>query len=41
VGIRTAADRKKIVDGVNLERLANNPRALTAADLSRILEQIS
>jgi alcohol dehydrogenase class IV len=38
VGIRTPADRSKIVDGVNLERLANNPRALTAAALSRILE---
>ncbi len=41
VGIRTPADRSKIVEGVNLERLANNPRALTAAALSRILEQIA
>jgi alcohol dehydrogenase class IV len=41
VGIRTAADRQKIVDGVNPERLDNNPRALTTADLSRILEDIA
>ena len=41
VGIRTPADRRKIVEGVNPERLANNPRALTAPDLTRILEEIS
>lgn len=41
VGVRTAADRYRIVEGVNLERLANNPRVLTAAALSRILEEIS
>lgn len=41
VGICTPADRRRIVEGVNLERLANNPRALTVADLNRILEQIA
>ena len=41
VGIRKAADRRKIVEGINLERLANNPRVLTAAALSRILEEIA
>jgi alcohol dehydrogenase len=41
VGIRTPADRAKIVAGVNPERLANNPRTLTIAALKDILEYIS
>lgn len=38
VGVRTAADRALIADGVNLERLRNNPRRLTREALLGILE---
>ena len=41
VGIRTPADRQFLLDNVNLERLANNPRKLTREALSQIIESIA
>jgi alcohol dehydrogenase class IV len=41
VGIERPADRKTIVDNVNVERLANNPRRLTREALKQIIESIA
>jgi alcohol dehydrogenase class IV len=41
VGIRTPADRELLVNNVNLERLANNPRKLTPEALAQIIESIA
>ncbi len=41
LGIRTEAQRQLIADGVNPERLANNPRALSRDALLRILDEIA
>jgi alcohol dehydrogenase class IV len=41
VGIERPADRKLIVDNVNVERLANNPRRLTREALKQIIESIA
>jgi alcohol dehydrogenase class IV len=41
LGIRTEAQRWLIVEGVNPERLANNPRALSQKALLEILEEIA
>ena len=41
VGIRTPADREILVDNVNLERLANNPRKMTHEALAQIIESIA
>jgi hypothetical protein len=41
LGIRTEAQRRLIVEGVNPERLANNPRALSQKALLEILEEIA
>lgn len=41
VGIRTAAERRRIADEVNVERLQTNPRRLTQASLREIVESIA
>jgi alcohol dehydrogenase class IV len=41
VGIHTSAQRQMIAEGVNLERLANNPRVLSERALNEILEEIA
>lgn len=41
VGIRTASDRDLIAATVNAERLANNPRKLTAARLREVIDRIA
>ncbi len=41
MGIQSPADRRLIVENVNLERLANNPRALNEEALSSLLDEIA
>jgi alcohol dehydrogenase class IV len=41
VGIRSDADRRLIRDGINVERLANNPRRLTPAAVDELLRAVS
>jgi alcohol dehydrogenase class IV len=41
VGVHTPAQRQLIAGGVNLERLANNPRVLSPDALVEILEEIA
>ena len=40
VGVQTQSDIQALVDNVNIERLFNNPRALTAGTLRDILEGV-
>lgn len=40
LGVRTSADRDAVVDGVNIQRLANNPRTLTRDGLQAIIERL-
>lgn len=40
VGVQTHSDIQTLVDNVNIERLSNNPRALTAGTLRGILEGV-
>jgi alcohol dehydrogenase class IV len=40
VGVQTHSDIQALVDNVNIERLSNNPRALTAETLRNILEGV-
>jgi alcohol dehydrogenase class IV len=41
LGIRETADFELLRDDVNLERLKNNPRALTAPDIEQLLSRIA
>jgi len=40
LGIKTNDDLNIIIDNVNLERLQNNPRAVTKESLEKILKNV-